>query len=118
MSINKTTYRKVSQSQGEEPMAASGSGRVGSLSYSDDENDDAHAANGNDELSMSSSTGLQPSSGRSSNNATSTTTGTTIRRTRTERISDKLAARELSIIILMCTLNLNSQPCIEKQFLF
>jgi hypothetical protein len=87
MSSNKTIYRKVSQ--GEELTAVS-----------DDENDDDHAAD--DELSTWSTVGLQPSSGRSSNNtACITTMNTTIRRTRSERISDKLAARELSISIIM-----------------
>jgi hypothetical protein len=88
-------YRKVSQ--GEEPSAASR--RVGSLSYSDDENDN------DDELLLSSTTSpptpppSSSGSARSSNSTANATTGNkstsaSMRRTRSERISDKLHARE------------------------
>ena len=92
-------YRKVSQGdEGEFRVEQAGSKRVGSLSYSDDENDDDDHDE-NDELFSSS----DPSPGRGIANDASMTANSamTMRRTRSERISDKLHARELSTIIII-----------------
>lgn len=79
-------YCKVSQGDNGDdnvdPVGASIARRVGSLSYSDDENDDNDNDNDNDadHNELMSSTSCPPS--------------TMMRRTRSERISDKLHARE------------------------
>ncbi len=94
----KMIYRKVSQGEdGEIHVEQAGSRRVGSLSYSDDENDDDHDEN--DELFSSS--GPLPGRGTVNDTSMTTNTTTTMRRTRSERISDKIYARELSITIII-----------------